>query len=72
MTDQDTLLLVAGGLLALWWVVKSPEAVKGIGLVLLVGIIALGVAHAQNHAPRHHRRRHGHGHRRRHHRRHGR
>jgi hypothetical protein len=69
MTDQNTLLVIAAGLLAIWWLAKNPEAAKGIGLVLLVALIALGVAHAQTRPPRHHRRRYGHGHRRRHYRR---
>jgi hypothetical protein len=65
MTDQDTLLMVAAGLLAVWWLVKHPGAAKGIGLVLLVGLVCFGIAQAQTHARWHHRRGYRQGHHRR-------
>jgi hypothetical protein len=55
MTDQDTWMMIAAGVLAVWWLVKNPAAAKGIGLVLLVGLVCFGMAHAQTHARRHHR-----------------
>jgi hypothetical protein len=65
MTDQETLLMVAAGLLAVWWLVKHPGAAKAIGAVVLVGLVCFGIAHVQTHARRHHRRGYRHGHHRR-------
>jgi hypothetical protein len=38
MTDQDMLTIAVVGVLAVWWLVKHPEAAKGIGLVPFVGL----------------------------------
>ena len=54
MTSQDTTLIVSAGLLALWWLWKHPAAAKGLGLVVLVGLVCFGVAHAQTRAGRDH------------------
>jgi hypothetical protein len=45
ITDQDTLIMIAAGLLAIWWLVKHPAATKAIGVVVLIGLVCLGVAH---------------------------
>jgi hypothetical protein len=63
MTDRETLLMCAAGALALWWLVKHPEAAKVIGVVLLCGLVATPAATREQ---RHHRKGYGRG---RHHRR---
>jgi hypothetical protein len=42
MTDQDTLLMLAAGLLAVWWLVQHPGAAKPIGAVVLIGLVCSG------------------------------
>jgi hypothetical protein len=69
MTGQDTFLIIAAGLLAVWWLVKNPEAAKVVGALLLFGLVCFGVAHAQTHERQRHCRRYGRGYQRRHYRR---
>ena len=49
-----------------WCLWKHPAAARGIGWVVLFGLVCLGVARAQSLSPRHYRRGYGQGgHRRR-------
>jgi hypothetical protein len=59
MTTEDMIAIAIVGLAAAWWLWKHPTAAQGIGLVVLVGLVCFGAAHARTHARRQngHRRR---------------
>jgi hypothetical protein len=66
MTDGDMLAIAVVGLAVGCWLWEHPTVAKGLGLVVLVGIVGIGVAHAaQGQSQRHHRRGCGRGHHRR-------
>jgi hypothetical protein len=56
MSDLDALMIGAGGVLTVWWLVKHPDVATGLGLALLVGLFCFGAAHAATHPRRQHRR----------------
>jgi hypothetical protein len=45
--SEDVLTVVAVGLLVVWCLWKHPTATTGIGLVVLVGLVCFGAAHAK-------------------------
>jgi hypothetical protein len=58
MTDGDMLAIVVVALAIGCWLWEHPTVAKGIGLVVLFGLVCFGVARAQTHGrERHHRRR---------------
>jgi hypothetical protein len=64
MTDGDMFALAVVAVVIGRWLWQHPGAAKVIGLVVMVGAVGLGVAHAAQ-AQRHHRRGHGSRHHRR-------
>jgi hypothetical protein len=65
MTDQDTLTAIVVVLVAFCCLWERPAVARGIGWVVLFGLVCLGVARAQSLAPprRHYRRGYGQRHR---------
>jgi hypothetical protein len=56
MTDGDMLAIAVVALAIGYCIWEHPSAAKEIGMVVLIGLVCFGAAHAQTHARRHHRR----------------
>jgi hypothetical protein len=56
MTDGDLFTIAVVALAIGFWLWEHPAAARGIGMVVLFGLVCFGVAHAQANGRRHQRR----------------